>query len=272
VSNVRRTNTAWLVALCAACLNAQQLAPLLVTEQTPRFDVASVTRNLNPDGPRAFSAQGARDVRLINQTVRQILYSAYQTQDYRVVGGPAWLATDRFDVAAKSGTDASLPERLQMVRALLADRFGLRMHAETREQPIYVLEVAERDRRPGPALKVSACVPTGPNGPATADALLDRCFNRNSPGMLAAGGGTLDGLANQLGRLAVIGRPVVNKTELAGAFDYELKFAPDAAASAGGDAVAIFTALREQLGLRLEPSRAPVEVFVIDAANAPPAD
>jgi len=131
VSNVRPTSTAWLVALCAAGLDARQLAPLLVTEQTPRFDVASVNRN--------------------------------------------------------------------------------------------------RDRRPGPALKVSACVPTGPNGPAAAGATPGRCFNRNSPGMLAAGGGTLDGLANQLGRLAVIGRPVVNKTELA-------------------------------------------EVFVIDAANAPPAD
>lgn len=82
---------------------------------------------------------------------------------------------------------------------------------------------------------------------------------------------TLDSLANQLGRLPAVARPVVNRTGVAGSFDYELTFTGDPAASTT-DTVSIFTALREQLGLRLEPSRAPVEVLVIDVATMPTND
>ena len=156
---------------------------------------------------------------LINQTLRQIIYSAHQTQDYRVIGGglAGHRAVRRRCLVRRR---RPLPERLQMVRALLADRFGLRMHAETREQPVYVLDVISRDGKVGSGLKPSSCMPgTAPQPSAT-----QTCGNRSAPGVIASGGATPDSLANQLGRLPAVARPVVNRTCVARIFDCELTF------------------------------------------------
>lgn len=108
---------------------------------------------------------------LINQTLREIIFSGYQTQDYRILGGPGWLIADRFDIVAKAEGDAPLPERLSMVRTLLADRFKLTMHVETRELPIYTLILARSDGTPGPMLTPAAreCGPGTPQRPPPPD-------------------------------------------------------------------------------------------------------
>jgi uncharacterized protein (TIGR03435 family) len=250
-------------------VRAQTLVPAAAGDQ-PSFEVASVKRNGQPDGPRLFQALPGGRVNLVNQTVRELIYSAYQTQEYRIIGGPAWLSEDRFDIAASAGTDAPPPQMLLMVRTLLADRFRLGMRRETRELPVYRLVMARADRQPGPQLKPSTCSPDaagspGGDGPAP-------CMNRGGPGSLISTGATLDTLANRLGRLPVIGRPVVNQTGLSGRFDVELSFTPDQTAGPASDAISVFTALQEQLGVKLESARGPIEVLVIERVERPEPD
>ncbi len=262
----RTTILAFLLAVCGASLPAQVSTPA-IRGSSPAFDVASIKENGNPDGPRLFSPQPDGGITIVNQTLRQLIYSAYQTQDYRIIGGPDWLNTVRFDISAKAAPDTPLPQRLAMLRTLLATRFNLVMRAETRELPVYTLTMARSDGRPGPELKPSACVVAAPNAPPAAGTT--PCGNRNAPGIIASGGSTTDALANQLGRLAQIGRPVVNRTNLAGTFDYELRFDPNQAAADPSDRVSIFTALQEQLGMTLRSSRGPVDVLVIDSVSRP---
>ena len=268
---------ALVVAAASGMLFAQVPAPA-AAGGSPAFAVASVKENRDPDGPRLFSAQPGGGVTIVNQTVRQLIYSAYQTQDYRVIGGPDWLATARFDITAKAGGDVPLPQRLLMVRTLLAERFGLVMRADVRELPVYAMTMARSDGRPGPGLRPSACLVVAANAPpsaASSAAGAVPCGNRSAPGVISSGGGSMDGLANQLGRLAVIGRPVVNRTGVVGAFDYELQFNPalgPVESAATANEVSIFTALQEQLGVTLRPATAPVDVLVIDRVSRPTAD
>jgi uncharacterized protein (TIGR03435 family) len=154
-----------------------------------------------------------------------------------------------------------------MVRRLLADRFKLAMHTDTRDLPIYALVIAKSDGRPGPRLKPSICVSGNNNAPAPGGG--PPCGNSGGPGAIVSGGNTMDGLANRLGRVPDLGRPVVNRTGLNGKFDYEIQFTPDQAGLAAPDAISIFTALQEQLGLKLQPQRGPVEIFVIDHVEMP---
>ncbi|HEV3311471.1 MAG TPA: M56 and DUF3738 domain-containing protein [Chloroflexota bacterium] len=249
---------------------AQALTPA-VAGGKPAFDVASVKRNMDPDGPHLFQALPGGRVNLINQTVRELIYSAYQTQDYRIIGGPGWLQSDRFDIVAKAERDAPPPQMLLMVRTLLADRFKLTMRRETRELPIYRLVMARGDGKPGPQLRPSTCDPGAANSPDSRGAT--PCVNRGGGGSIVSTGATMDTLANRLGRLPPIGRPVVNQTGLTGRFDLELNFTPDQSGSVpAADAISIFTALPEQLGLKLESTKGPVDVLVIDHVEKPTED
>src|SRR5262249_48351441 len=144
----------------------------------------------------------------------------------------------------------------------LAERFQLSMHTETREIAIYRMVL--RNGKTGPNLKPSSCIP----GANSQDPKGQSCLNHEGRGLVAIAGGTMDTLANRLGRLPQIARPVVNETGMNGTFDFELTFEPDPAANDSA-AVSIFTALQEQLGVRLEGSRGAVEVLVIDKAQPP---
>lgn len=149
---------------------------------------------------------------------------------------------------------------LVMVRTLLADRFQLAMHTETQQVPIFRLVLALADGKRGPQLTPSTCDPASANQP--------QCGNRAGPGMIRSGGATMDARVNRLGRLPEIARPVVNQTGLAGLFDFELNYAPSKP-GADPDAISIFTAIQEQLGLKLEADRGPIEVLVIDRVERP---
>ena len=193
------------------------------------FDVVSIKRNKDPDGPRFFNAPSPGRLSLINQTVRQIIGSSHQLQDYQIIGGPEWLRTDRFDIEATAEGGRTAPQMLVMVRTLLADRFQLKMHPEQRELPVFRLTYARADRRLGPQLTPSQCRPVGAK-PDDSQAAV--CGNQVGRNVMALRGNTMRGLANQLGRLPIVGRPVIDATGLTDTFDIQLTWAFEPVATA----------------------------------------
>ena len=188
---------------------------------------------------------------------------AYDVKRYQVSGVPSWadsnnLACDRYDVSAKAEADGTLSQAQAkvMLRNLLADRFHLRFHREMKDMPIYALVVAKN----GPKLKEAA---------PDAQIILRLSSGPKGPEMTVTAG-TMAQLVNQFSNANGVDRPVLDKTGLTGAYDYKLTWTPELGAPRNdSETVSIFTALQEQLGLRLEPQRAPIEVLVIDSAERP---
>jgi len=232
--------------------------------------VASVKPNNSPDarGLTEYSPGGRYSATAV--TVRSLLRAAYRIQDYQLVGAPAWLSTNRYDIAAKVEGDA--PTQQVLLRALLADRFQLQVHDETRELPVFALVPARSGGRLGRQLVKSnfdcvayAAAPHAlPEGGRT-----PQCATRINPGALSGRSITMTQLAT--GLAPFVQRFTVDKTGLAGRFDVELTWTPeqvslDAAASSGPS---IFTAIQEQLGLKLIAQKGPVEVLVVDRVAEP---
>jgi uncharacterized protein (TIGR03435 family) len=241
---------------------------------SPAFDVISIKRNPEPGTNYPLSPPVGGRLALRNQSVRGLISSSYGVQDYLIIGGPGWLRTDGFDIDAR--TEATppppAPQFLLMIRTLLADRFKLVMHNEQREFPIYKLVMARADGRLGPNIRQGECVPRPRGGGALPDERQFFCGTSVGVGTMFVRGGTMNLLAQQLGRYAGIGRPVINEANLTGQFEWELKWTADSPdGNAPLDGVSIFTALQEQLGVKLEPARGPVDVLVIDGV-APPSE
>src|SRR5688500_475777 len=249
-----------------------------------RFDVASIRRNVaaTQQGRGGLSAPqpGGRYV-AIGVTLRRLVGDVY---DLDVLGGPAWVDSDRFDVNARA-EGAPTPAQIQaMLRPLLAERFKLAVHTEAREMPVYTLSLARPDRKVGEKLRPSdpKCAAEAQNYFPGTPGFPPPCGDFRLGGRsFVSRGMTMDRLAGLL--KTVSGRPVVNATRLDGAFDIELEWSSDLglaqlprdSAGAGElrpDGVSLFTALQEQLGLRLDPGRAPVAVLVIDSAEPPTPD
>lgn len=217
-----------------------------------------------------------------NLTLHQLVTEAYRLRPFQVIGGPGWIKLDRFDINAKAPEGATgRPD--PMLRTLLADRFKLRAHTETKEQQVYALVLARADGRLGPKLVASTqeCgAPARGGAPgAAAPPPREPCgMNMNGTGTTAM----LKGIGQPLARLATtlsgsgVEGIMVDRTGLTGNFDIELQWTPEnlrsAAAAVGGDGPSLFTALQEQLGLKLESSRGPVEYLVIDSAEQPSPD
>ena len=300
---------AWKKCFLAATASAALIAPLIVGVLNVRpllavgqtiagkaaFEVTSVKPN-KEGRVVSIVMQPAENGggQASNVTLGMLVRMAFQLQDNQIVGGPKWLFDDRFDVkgtGAVQGKEGPLTEKL---KTLLVDRFHLVTHVETRELPIYELVLARRDGKLGEKLTRSSC----PERPDPAAAAGRGRMPPPAPGELRCGfigfgllgTLTLSGmpttmLATQLTRLA--GRVVVDKTGLAGTFDAVLTYAPDPGMGATGrdlppqlratpvensDAPSLFTALQEQLGLKLESTTGPVEVLVIDSAEKPTQD
>jgi uncharacterized protein (TIGR03435 family) len=305
------------VALSAiiAVLNAQDSAPVPY--------VASVKKNAGGFGaqmrigPGMISANGV--------PVRLLMRQAFgQLQDFQLVGGPAWLNSDRFDIEAKiEGGGPMSPQLIQSVlRQILEERFSLKTHRETRELPIYALMLARSDGRLGPNIKPSSDECTtlmssrgrGPApGGAPADGRAGFAVTRGGPdgrggpgpgrgggpapfdfdaapvcgqrgggfGRLRAGGTTMADFATMISGTAQ--RVVIDKTGLTGYYDIALTYTPAADQLPQGapppgapapppidpDGPTFFTAIQEQLGLKLDNQRGPVDVVVIDSINQP---
>jgi len=255
-----------------------------------RFEVASIKRNTG-SAQKAYVLQRVLPgggFEGLNVTVGSVIRLAYGLQDFQMVGGPKWLDTDRFDIQMKGpqgATESEAPRRLQ---SLLAERFGLKAHLEKRDHPIYALVLARADRSLGPRLRRSQI-------DAKTIQEQDARMRRESPATfkplecgLAAGrrlgdcGGTIAVLASRFPMY--VGRIVVDRTGLTGQYAYDLRFGdrPIPGAGPGGgfpfpvssqsgdpDAPSLFTALEDQLGLKLVPQTGPVEVLVIDQVQPP---
>ncbi len=222
----------------------------------PKFDVASIKAHPGPinfsrdPSPRGHAVTGTAS------TLLDLITTAYGVRYDQIAGAPGWAGNDHYDLAAKAEGEGQLsPEEFQqMMQSLLADRFQLVIHRETREIPAYALVIGKN----GPKLQPSEPGATGGN--------ITRGTTSGSL-IMEVKQGTLDQLAAQLSRSA--GRPVVNRTALTGLYQYRLEWLPEnRVADTESSIPSVFTAIQE-LGLKLEPVRAPYEFVVIDHAQKP---
>ena len=270
-----------LYAASAAAVTGMMVAAPLVAQAPagPAFDVVSIKRNKSGEVNGGTSVRPGGVYLATNVPLRLLVFGAYgPLHGVQVTGGPGWMNSDRFDIVAKvdgnPSTEVFRDQARLMLRTLLADRFKLVLHNETRELPTYALVVARRDGKLGPQLRPSnladclaAPTPSTVSDPNT----VVRCgggFART--GQLAARAFEFSTLATMVSNVA--DRPVIDRTGLTGTFDWSLQWTPDPSASPANDSISLFTALQEQLGLKLEPTRGPVDVLVIDHAERPTED
>ena len=283
------------ISLLCLLLATAGAANLLTQSRSPAFDVVSVKR---------FQADAGRPVRgdisvlpggrfsAPSATLRGLITAAYGLLDIQLVDAGRQLGDNRFEIEGRTKPDVTIDEARAMVRSLLTERFALVAHSETRELPVYVMTMAREDRKPGPQLVPSGpecALPKGPNGmpppppppggPTIGRVLAlngfaSRCgslfFNSTSGGHWSLRETTLARVADRL--IDYLGRPVIDRTGLSGNFDVDVTYTPDnpvVDASNAPNAPSLMTALREQLGLKIEPSKAPVEVLVIDRVRQP---
>ncbi len=229
--------------------------------------VASVKPNNSPQ-PRAlmeYSAGGRFTATAT--TASAVLRIAYRMQDYRIVGAPAWFSSDRYDIAAKAD-DNPPPSQPALLQALLADRFHLAVHNETREQTTFALVLAKPNAPPKLTPSDFDCSAPRPLPDPTRT---PNCGTRINQGMLSGRAITIAQLATSLAPF--LGRFTIDQTGLTGRFDVELTWTPDATlASADSTGPSLFTAIQEQLGLKLVSGKGPVEVLVVDHAERPSAN
>ena len=232
--------------------------------QAPAFEVASIRRNTSgQEGGSMVPAPGGR-LTLTNVPIRLVIRAAYNLQEFELVGGPSWIDGERYDIVTKAEGNPGAQELLGMVRTLLADRFQLQIVEDTAERPIYAM-VRVRPGGPLPASLRPAqpCFRAPVNQPQQAPPGQTACGFRAAPGSLAGRGVTFGALT--FGLSGRVGRPVENRTGIEGEFDFDLEFAPDVSA----DGPSLFTALEEQLGVRLEPTRGPARVMRIERIERP---
>ena len=276
------------VGACLAVLTAIGLCGQSGTKPLT-FEVASIKPNTGDDHRFFIQIQPGGGLRTTGSTLKMLLTLAYDVREFQISGGPGWINTERYDIMAKAGDaavsdNADDPRKMtdeqrrtvgeqmrEHLRALLAERFQLTLHRETKEQSVYALVVAKG----GPKLQQSeAKEGTGPRG-----------MMRMGRGEFSGQGVPLQMLTQSLS--SQLGRPVIDQTGLKGNFDFKLEWTPDPGQSGGGpfggapppgadappppdpNGPSVFTAVQEQLGLRLESQKGPVEMLVIDKVEKP---
>jgi len=269
---------------------ARSARPQTSVSARVEFDVASIKPTRSDEGPRGISFSPSGRFAWSKMTLKQLIRSAYADLDFKqVAGGPDWMDTARYDIAATSSDalrditpDGSPRGLFARLRTLLEDRFGLKTHIERRQIAVYALQPAtdrvvdaklhETDTDCGAAVRQMAIG----RSPDPGSGQLPLCALQVTPGRLRGRSITVMQVAGALSTF--IDRPVIDRTGLAGNYDVDLAWTPDSQGAANGfastatDAPSIFTAVREQLGLTLEPTRAEVPVLVVDDAHPPTPD
>jgi uncharacterized protein (TIGR03435 family) len=239
--------------------------------QDAAFDVASVKRVTEPGmiyGIRPIEPSGRVHAII---TVRDLIAVAYgtsgQLSEAQIIDVPAWARNDRFEIIAKVAGEFSQEGFLANMRALLAERFQLRMRKETRQLPVYDL-VLDRAGQRGPRLRPGdgQCL-TDPKEVA-ADLRRACGFKRVTATSISAVGITLDGFAGGMANRPEVQRTVRNRTGLSGTFDIDVEFMPEPDAPSA----AFFTAFREQLGLRFQSTTGPLDAYVVERVETPSPD
>ena len=251
--------------MIATMLRACALTLLLVSsasaQEALRFEVASVKANVGTDRSIPFRMPPPDGITLTNNPLESIIRYAYNVQPFRLIGVPAWTREERYDIAAKGARPISDDERRLMMRALLVERFHLNARFESRMQTVFVLKAVRADQRLGPGLKPrpecnSTPCESGGNGRNDSIRVRAVTLTRLAEGMLST----------------VRGELVVDETGIPGTFDVELSWRPETSTDASDERPAFSTALQEQLGLKLEPQRRPVDVLVVESIERPTPD
>jgi len=237
------------------------------------FEAASVKSNKSDEQERIRFTPG--QLTITGMPLRAVISFAY-IQEYRITGAPKWVDSERFDIVAKVAGRGSAQQVRVMLRTLLADRFKLDAHTETQEVPIFALVLAHPNGKLGDHLRRTGPACTR----APAEKSVANCAVALGAGRMAGREATLGQLAASLSR--VVERLVVDRTGRDGRFDFDLEFTPPEGVRnpsespdllpADPDAPSIFTALEEQLGLKLDSTKGPVEVLVIDHVERPTED
>jgi uncharacterized protein (TIGR03435 family) len=252
--------------------------------QLPAFEVVSIKPRTGDRVPPPAQAPPDRFVRS-NTTVVQLVQYAYGMQEFQVIGGPDWVRSNRYEVSAKAESATTADRLAQMVKRMLAERFGLQTHTEMREQNTYALVPARGDRRLGERMRPSAIdcapiidagkvVPPKPGGPPA------QCFwfvaMMNGANRMRVDGIRMPRFAMFLEAATL--RKVADKTGFTETYDIDLEFLPDRGfvpappppgVTQTAETPSLLTALQDQLGLKLESERGPVEVIIIDSAQLP---
>jgi uncharacterized protein (TIGR03435 family) len=260
--------------------------------QSPRlsFEVASVKENTSVSEAGGFAPPTPGRVRITNVPLRFILLHAFELMDHQLIGAPDWTESARFDITGTVPADAARTEEdtRAMLQTVLADRFGLKTHRERREMPIYALVMARKDGTLGPQLVRSPIdceqwiaekrprLGAGSPSPVAPGGKRPVCQLLATRRFITGGTQTMQQLTGPL--QAFTGRPVVDRTGLTGAFDFDLQWTSGPIAPAPGaspppdDGPSIFAALQEQLGLRLESTRGSFDVVIVDSIQRPTPD
>jgi uncharacterized protein (TIGR03435 family) len=265
--------------LIAGAAMAAIVFPLLVgvlatnaqSTGTARYDVASIRPNTSGKNDTSFGSGPAGGIRAVNITLRKLIMNAYDIRDFQIEGGPDWMGTARFDLNAKEDEpepvhprDMNAAQRRayenkhrERLRNLLIERFGLTVTRTTKDLPGYILSVAKKGPKLTPSVsdetKASTSVSIGP------------------------GRGRMEGTSTSVDTMAVLlsqflGRKVTNQTGIEGSFDFKLEWTPDGATTDTADlnsSGSIYTALQEQLGLKLESKKLPTEIIIVDKLEKP---
>jgi len=239
----------------ASCTILAALAAFGQTETPPAFEVASVKPNTSGSGSSRTSGTTGQ-LTITNRSLKELIKMAYSVQDFQI-SAPDWLGSAKFDIVAKIPAGAQKDQRPAMMQALLAERFHLAVHRESKEMPAYALVVAKS----GPKLQQ-----VEPGGTSMND------NEDNSSRRITAERVSMAALAEALAR--IVEHPVVDRTGLQGVYSLKLQYTPDNAKSDGPDAAgtSIYAALQEQLGLKLQTQRLPVEVIVVDHVERVPTE
>jgi bla regulator protein BlaR1 len=252
------------------------------------FEVASIKPSSSADQRlfyNMFNIQSGGQFTVSNITVKRLIQDAWRIKDFQISGGPGWIGSERFDIGAKPDGPVSVEEFQGMLQSLLADRFQLAIKENAKEMPVYALVVANG----GP--KIKGAHESDPNIVDLSDAPIPQSGNRPRVtiirrGRLTAQGLAIASLANTLAD--ILGRIVLDKTGLMGMYDIKLEWKPDenqvamfgamgvpdgfGAPPPDWDGPTLFTALEEQLGLKLDSQKGPVEIFTIEHVERPSAN
>ena len=264
------TVRAWLsfvlvLIVAAGCgqVGAQQMQKLepMARDAHPAFEVASI-KLANPDDQNSGFKTDGRQLFIENETMNDLLSFAYGVHAKQIVDAAAWFGTVRFDIkgVADVAGQPNATQYREMIRKLLADRFQLKFHRDRREMSCYVVTVAKGGSKMDPTKSAP-------------DALQDQTGNNNGGrASWRFTNNSMEEFAKFL-QAAVLDRPVVDQTGLKGKYDFKLTWTKDMApVTDENTAPGFFTAIQEQAGLKVEPSRAEVDVLVIDHAEQPSAD
>jgi uncharacterized protein (TIGR03435 family) len=262
---------------------------------SPAFEVASIRQNRDGSMPQKFDWQPGGRVTVTAYPLFQLIRIAYNSNSIQtegqIVGGPSWLKSDRFDFVAKANGSLDADETgrptqlIAMLRSLLEDRFHVRVHTELRDALVYFLALANRDGRLGPQLHRSAqedC--RGPVGTLVPLDSTHWCgWRGGGTGRYTIQGLTMADMATGFAGTWTVGRPVLDRTGLSGRWDAQIDFVPTFLPGPNADSAPIpnpaadsgpsmLSAMRDQLGLKLEAARGKVEYLVIDRVERPTPD